>query len=72
MGCILEIKLIGHGGKLNVGEKKRKKSKKRILATRRLEVQFTEMRKTGDGERLEWECEGGLIWIMRTVCLVKF
>lgn len=29
------------------------------------------MRKIGDGERLEWECEG-LIWIMRIVCLVKF
>lgn len=55
----LEIKPTGYGGKLNMGEKKTKKSKKRIWFEQ--PGGFTEIRKTRDSKRSDWKCEGSLI-----------
>lgn len=53
MGYILEIKPTGYGGKLNMGEKKKKESKKRIWFEQL--SGYTEIRKTRDRKRSDWK-----------------
>lgn len=53
LGYILEIKPTGYGGKLNMGEKKKKESKKRIWFEQL--SGYTEIRKTRDRKRSDWK-----------------